>query len=445
MPNVVPALADINIPAHVTVKLMDNFEELMGEIGRRSMMGYAGESFFGTAFVQGARLQFSTAMPIQKMLDVSKMDRSKKKDTVRDVMEHSNRPQEAAHSKQLRSYLMRTACTGDKFILPSFTFNYGVGLDENASDATLLLYASSDDGTNAWPAILLLPQGAKLDTTDGAHRRSQVEEILYHGKATDDEKDALRSNAVDVKIVFESSRTDSHQDFADCGKAKSIPKSLVATFDVRDRRNRRSRELVSGSEFLSAYVDATAANVNLSSKSRMIWSMSAVRMFVAHIVDHHDQPDLSEEEKTASAESFFAALVRHLPQLRALDQARKDLSSTVTTGSLRDIRGGDVALRGIGMAIFARAFLECRENDIEFDDMAKRLAVIDWHILDCERSELPTGPTFGDDVRKRADPIWAHLLVVGDSRYRVSSSSADADAAWAKICEKVIPELRLAA
>lgn len=445
MSNVIPALADINIPAHLTIKRMENFEELMTDIGRRSMMGYAGESFFGTAFIQGARLQFTTAMPVQKMLDVSKMDRSRKKDSVREVTEHSNRPQEPSHAKQVRSYLMRTACTGDKFILPAFTFNYGVGLDEEAPNATLLIYAGTDDGTNAWPTILLLPQGGKLDTTDGAHRRSQIEDILFRGKATDEEKDALRRNAVDVKIVFESSRTDSHQDFADCGKAKSIPKSLVATFDVRDRRNRRSKDLVIGNEFLAHYVDATAANVNLSAKSKMIWSMSAVRMFVGHIVDHHEQPDLTEEEKTAGAESFFAALVRHLPQLRALDNARRDPSSTTTTGSLRDIRGGDVALRGIGMAIFARAFLYCKENDMDFDEMARRLAKVDWHLLDCERSELPTGPTFGDEVRRHADPIWSHLLVIGENRYRVSSSSADADAAWSKMEETVLAEMSAAA
>src|ERR1700761_3029017 len=110
MPIVVPALTDINIPPHVTVTTTDSFESLMSEIGRRSMMGYAGESFFGTAFVQGSRLQFTTAMPIQKMIEVSKTDRSKKKDTVIEVTEHSNRPQEATHGKQLRNYLLGTAC-----------------------------------------------------------------------------------------------------------------------------------------------------------------------------------------------------------------------------------------------------------------------------------------------------------------------------------------------
>lgn len=438
MAMVIPALADINIPPHVKVQTTDSFESLMSEIGRRSMMGYAGESFFGTAFVQGARLQFTTAMPIQKMVEVSKTDRSKKKARVTEVTEHSNRPQESGHAKQVRTYLLNTACTGDKFILPAFTFNYGVGLDDDAPIATLILFANGSDGTNAWPGILLLPQGAKLDTTDGAHRRSQIDEILTSGKITEPAKEALRRNAVDVKIVFENNRSDSHQDFADCGKAKSIPKSLVATFDVRDQRNASSRQLVMKSPFLSAYVDATASNVNLSAKSRMIWSMSAVRMFIAHIIEHHKESDLSEAEKTKGAEDFFDALVRHLPQLRALDKARKDPTSEVTTGSLRDLKGGDVALRGVGMAIFARAFLYCVENEIDFDIVASKLATINWHILACERSDLPAGqPTFGGEVLKNAQPLWAHLLVIGETRYRVSSSSVDVDTAWEKICGQI--------
>lgn len=445
MTNVLPALADINIPPHVKVTTTDSFESLMSEIGRRSMMGYAGEVFFGTAFLQGARLQFTTAMPIQKMLEVSKTDRSRKKDTVLEVTEHSNRPQEQSHGKHLRNYLLNTACTGDKFILPAFTFNYGVGLDADAPDASLILFANSDDGTNAWPGILLLPQGAKLDTTDGAHRRSQVDDILKNSKVSEDQKDALKRNAVDVKIVFESSRSDSHQDFADCGKAKAIPKSLVTTFDVRDQRNACSRELVKNSPFLAAYVDATASNVNLSSKSRMIWSMSAVRMFIGHIVDNHPDADLTEAEKTESAAEFFAALVRHLPQLRALDKARGEKNPEVTTGSLRDLKGGDVALRGVGMAVFARAFLDCKEHDIEYDVMAAKLATIDWHLLACERSEVPPGPSYTRDLLKNAQPIWGHLLVIGENRYRISSSSTDVDTAWEKITSQLFGETRRAA
>ncbi|HLY06372.1 MAG TPA: DNA sulfur modification protein DndB [Rhizomicrobium sp.] len=445
MATVLPSLSDVTIPPNVHIEIASSMDALMTEIGRRSMMGFAGEVFFGTAFLQGSRLQFTTAMPMAKMIQVSKTDRSKKKDGIVDAIEHSNRPHEAGHAKQVRDYLASTACIGEKFILPSFTFNYGVGLDEESPDATLILFASAHDGANAWPGILCLAPTAKLDTTDGAHRRSQIEAIFNDPKVSQDFKDALKRNAVDVKIVFEASRSDSHQDFADCGKAKAIAKSLVTTFDVRDRRNNRSRELVKNVPFLAFYVDATASNVNLSAKSRKVWSMSAVRMFVSHIVDHHHDDEASVEEKTRAAETLFEALVRHLPQLRALEGARNVRDPEVTTGSLREKRGGDVALRGIGMAIFARAYLHCIEHDIDFDTVAAKLAKIDWNILDCEKDELPQGDEYQRGVRQHAKPLWAHLLVVGESKYRVSSSQADADAAWDKIKAQVLVEERRAA
>lgn len=445
MATVLPSLADVTIPPHIRVEMASSMDALMTEIGRRSMMGFAGEVFFGTAFLQGSRLQFTTAMPMAKMIQVSKTDRSKKKDGIIGAMEHSNRPQEPSHAKHVREYLTNTACIGEKFILPAFTFNYGVGLDDESPDASIILFASANDGANAWPGILCLPPTAKLDTTDGAHRRGQIESILNDHKISDDYKDALRRNAVDVKIVFESSRSDSHQDFADCGKAKAIAKSLITTFDVRDRRNNRSRELVKNVPFLAFYVDATASNVNLSAKSRKIWSMSAVRMFISHIVDHHADGDASVEEKTRAAESFFEALVRHFPQLRSLDAARNMRDPDVTTGSLREKNGGDVALRGIGMAIFARAYLHCIENSEDFDTMARRLATIDWNLLDCEKDELPKGDEWQRAVRQHAKPMWAHLLVIGESKYRVSSSQGDADAAWDKIMAQVFAEDRQAA
>ncbi|CDX60239.1 hypothetical protein MPL1032_30123 [Mesorhizobium plurifarium] len=445
MATVLPSLADVTIPPHINVETAPSMDALMTEIGRRSMMGFAGEVFFGTAFLQGSRLQFTTAMPMAKMIQVSKTDRSRKKDGIIGAMEHSNRPQEPSHAKHVREYLTTTACIGEKFILPAFTFNYGVGLDDESPDASLILFANANDGANAWPGILCLPPTAKLDTTDGAHRRGQIESILNDPKISDDYKDALRRNAVDVKIVFESSRSDSHQDFADCGKAKAIAKSLITTFDVRDRRNNRSRELVKNVAFLASYVDATASNVNLSAKSRMIWSMSAVRMFVSHIVDHHADSDASVEEKTRAAEGFFEALVRHMPQLRLLDAARNMRDPDVTTGSLREKNGGDVALRGIGMAIFARAYLHCIENGMDFDTMAMKLAEIDWNLLDCEKDDLPQGQNYQSGVREHAKPMWAGLLVIGEARYRVSSSQSDADSAWEKIMAQIFAEERQAA
>jgi hypothetical protein len=434
MSHLLSAFPNINVPKQVKIVPTDSIDALFAEIGRRSV-GQSGPVFFGTAFVQGERLQFTTAMPVRQMIEVTKIDRSKKKDPVMEAMEHSNRPEEQGHAKAIRAYLLSTACIGEKFILPAFTFNYGVGLDEDSPIVTLMLFGATTEGANTWPGILCLPPNAKLDNTDGAHRRSQIDGILSDPKIDVEKKDALRNNAVDVKIVFECSRPDSHQDFADCGKAKAIAKSLVTTFDVRDERNQRSRDLVVNTPFLRAYVDATASNVNLSARSRKIWSMTAVRSFIAFIVDSgEDGPESTTKERTDGAEDFIVALIRHLPQLRALDKVKDSTDPEVTAGQYRETRGGDIALRGVGMSIFARAFVYCRNYQVSFDDMASRLATVDWHLLNQEREDLPNDPTqYMSAVQKAVLPMWAHMIAVFENGYRVRTSAAEVDEAWRKM------------
>jgi hypothetical protein len=430
--NTIPALLDIQLPPHVNVETTSSLDGLMSEIVRRQVSGFSGHSFFGTCFVQGNRLQFLGAAPIHKLAEISKIDQSSPKVGVAEVMAHANRPKVPAHSRELREYLLQTACAGEKFILPAFAFNYGCRLDENDPVVTVVIFSSGGEGP--WPAILLLPHGAKLDKTDGAHRGAVIDDILTSNKVTPERKEALRRNAVAFSVIFESVQSDAHQDFADCAKARPLPKSLVTTFDVRDERNERSRDLVRNFKFLAQYVDATAANVNLSARSRKAWSMSAVRMFVAHVVEHSRAAG-GVVDKTRGAEAFFSALIRHMPQLKALDKAMKDPSSDeASAGSLRDVRGGDVALRGVGMAIFARAFLFCVENGIEFDAMAKKLGSLDWHVLKCERVELERKEkAFDVAVRDQAQDLWVNLLVIGERSYRIRSSSLDVDGAWAKI------------
>jgi hypothetical protein len=96
------------------------------------------------------------------------------------------------------------------------------------------------------------------------------------------------------------------------------------------------------------------------------------------------------------------------------------------------------------MAVFARAFLYAKEEEIDYDVMAAKLATIDRHLLSCERSDVRPGPTFATDLLKAAQPIWAHLLVIGENRYRVSSSSVDADAAWEKIVANLFEQRQAA-
>src|SRR5215831_20003999 len=81
----ISALAEVELPPNVQTVIVDRFDAFITERMERTMMGNAGETFFGAAFLQGNRLCFNTSMPMRKMLDVSATNRSNRHDTMAEV------------------------------------------------------------------------------------------------------------------------------------------------------------------------------------------------------------------------------------------------------------------------------------------------------------------------------------------------------------------------
>jgi len=442
------ALTEIHIPDAVKIRVVRSEEELFAKLSR-TRTSYDGHKLFGVAFRQGGRLQFTTALPLRKLLEMTVTDRAQPQATVEEVMTRSNRPGIVKHGNDLKLYLKSTACCGEKFILPAFTLNHGVrwAEDQDAALPSVVLYIlvqeDGEDGMATWPAVLLVPAQVKLDVTDGAHRRKSISDLIESG--------ALMLNASAITLVFEDVRNDFHQDFADAGKAKPIGKSQQVAYDGREPVNKRARELVLNSPFLSAFVDATAGPVNLSVNSRKIWSLAAMRGFVKHVSDNLDDgtnPDQqsSVNAATAGAEDFFSLLAEEIPHLPLIweteSQGLKITDKEALVGPMRrKIRGGDISLRAIGVAIFARAFVFCAKSQVSHQEMAEKLATLDWFFLNREPPEPDANASerYVQAVTAATNSLWRNLLVVGEQHYRISAAGDAADGAWERIEKELFP------
>ncbi len=462
-------LGDIQLPPKDKLKIVqtNDLGDVMKQVTARSL-GYNGLHLFGMAFVQGNRLCFTTSVPFRTLLEIARPERAVKgKQGLVDMQAVSNRPKEAPHGKRIREYLLSTACVGEKFILPPFTLNYGIASNnhEGQAPAVLMLFVP-DDATLCWAAMLFLPTSNNvLEVTDGAHRWGEIEEIAIRARqVTADQRNALLNNAAAMTIVFETHRASAHQDFADCGKAKAIQQALVVTWDIRDHANARSVSLTEHTPFLADYVDCTASNVNLSARSRLIWSMSAIKMFVNAVVYNHPDRPANDEDLTADQkadlvgtftkgiggtdtglEEFFTELVQHMPVFKSLEAVRQQKNPEVTVGSLRDLWGGNLALRGVAMPIFARAYCYCVRHRVPYADMAQQLGSLDWHLLTVADRSLvpPLGETYSsyyDALMSVVRPMWHPLVVVGDQRYRVNTSATEVDTAWRLMMATMYPE-----
>ena len=105
--------------------------------------------------------------------------------------------------------------------------------------------------------------------------------------------------------------------------------------------------------------------------------------------------------------------------------------------------GWSIALRGVGMNLFARAFIYAKQfGPFLRRRSPTRLAQIDWHLLDCEKEDLPNPEldegrvTFAAAVRQHLNPLWSGMIIIGESRYRIGSSNDEANEAWGRIIAK---------
>lgn len=447
----------VSIPDNVSLEIVRTPEEFLSRMNA-AFATKSGSWFMGPLFKQGNRAQFSSAATIEEAMAVTVVHSAVPKDDVVAVRGRVNRPEQKPHGKGLREYLKETFCLREPGILPGLTGNCGV--DPNLQDgaeiepnaktrkARLVVWVPNDSpDVTVYMAILIIPKGMKLTLPDGGHRWREINRVLTGNASISkpDEKDALRENSIPFVIVFEASLDQLHQDFADCGKAKPISKSLLNTYDRRDDINATTVAFVESNPFVLAYTDATTNTVNLSGGSKMAWSMSAWRNFVNFICGGANTPPAGAKpaKKMEGASTFINECVRAIPQLIELEAHRKDPASGSAPVDLRSAKGGSVLLRSVGLSILARAFAFAKSNGVPYDVMADALATIDWNLLTVERSTLPQGQpdAFAQAVMAAATPMWRSLIVVNDLRFRVASATENADRAWSAVLDQIEPRI----
>ena len=403
--------------------------------------------WFGSAMKQGNRFQFVTSMPMNDYLNIVAIDQAPRGSTVSELTKHPNRPNIPTQRLAIKNYLKETAYVGDKWIFPNFMLNFGVGWTEEMPKGELILLIT-DEETLAWPAIFIPPTGARLPSSDGAHRSGSIDDLV---KAHGDGVNELLANGVGCTFVFEASSDMQKQDFTDLAKSKPVTESVKATWDLRNIVVKAARGLVLGNAFLHKYVDATSPSVNLSSNSSLLWSMSAVRgsLINAYCARIEDFDKMTQIDKTKLIESapveigkFFDELETRLPIFQQL----KDGSATPAV--FRKEKGGCVLMRGAGFGILMRTFRYAKMNGMSLADMADYLAKVDWFLLPFDWTDALAATVTSpyDFLRDNAKPAWFKMVAVnaGSNTWRLKGTNENLDAAFQVLMAPLAPQAQAA-
>jgi len=374
------------IPHKTLDEAVDSAQKSAGVAG-----GYASPCVL---FRQGARTMIAGAIPFKMVMERLISESAPDASTIEQVQDARNRPEDVSHSEAIGEYIKENV--DGKFILPPLTLNL--------SEEVIVHSIEYDTEPPTKSGMLILPMSAKIDITDGQHRRSGIAQA--YKKLTREKQKLLDHSSVAVMITCEADIQQVHQDFADCSRTKPLASSQLAVYDRRNPANALVIDLIDMVPLFKGKVDSTSAK--LSKKSPAPFLTNQVRQVIKVLMTGgYGIAELDFEEK-AKAElgsgnstaykakrdayvAFLTAAFEAIPLLKEVSTLTPDLMKT-RIPAFRD--EGWVCLSATGLNMIARLGFEMiRDGEENWREYVARMATIDW---------------------RRSAPIWRGNVVSED-------------------------------
>ena len=238
-------------------------------------------------FEQGQRTMVSGVMPIRVALRALDYNSAEKGTTADEALNATNRPFIKEHAASFANYLSSALEKDEPFIIPPLTLN---------STGELKIFVPKDAPGSGFA---VLPDETALYITDGQHRFRGIQEVARKTRGTP-QGSTLMNTGIPFMMTIESDVNQVHQDFADAGKTKALPPSLLAVYDTRQPANRAVMEITERVGLFKGRINATATSIGHSSPH--IFLVNQVRQFVKYsLTGSTGTNELSFAEQAANA------------------------------------------------------------------------------------------------------------------------------------------------
>jgi DNA sulfur modification protein DndB len=329
-------------------------------------------------FRQGQRQMIASAFPIPFVRTRLQVNHAAERGNVEQVRSATNRPVISDHVDTVKNYIKDNV--GGRYILPPLTLNVRQPISVYVPDYNSPLLS-------AW---IVLPPGARMEITDGGHRKAAIDKVMK--ELNEDLQAAFEADAIAVMITVEADLDQIHQDFADCSKTRPLPKSQLAAFDRRNPANGLVIDIIGRCRLFQGKIDSTSKT--LSKNSTNLFLTNQVRQMIKELLTgDYAMADEGFEEKAkqllvssddpryeATRDKFVAFIDRvtaAIPVLREIAAIPDGLQRN----KIMDRRNeGYVCLSATGLVVIGRIGYELFKEGVEdWETTTDKLGEIDWN------------------------------------------------------------------
>ena len=220
-------------------------------------------------FKQGKREMVSGVLPLRVITRLLKLNSAQKGSLAEEALTANNRPVLKDHWMAIANYLKRALDRDEPFIIPPLTLN---------STGNVQIYVP-DTQSSITSGYAVLPEETSIHITDGQHRFLGIEKVANDTRGTP-QGEIFMTSSVPFLMTIEADTSQVHQDFADAGRTRALPPSLLAVYDTRQPANAAVMSIIEDTPLLKGRVDATSNTISKS--SQFIFLVNQVRQLVKH-------------------------------------------------------------------------------------------------------------------------------------------------------------------
>ncbi|MBD2487717.1 DNA sulfur modification protein DndB [Aulosira sp. FACHB-615] len=339
---------------------------------------YLESCYPGLIFHQGKRKMLQINVPAKDLPTLLQAKPSDKNDPD----SGKNRPEVKGHAKEIKDYVVERAKANKPWVLGTIT--------ANVDEQSIKIYE-----LGRGICIVIIPNGIKLDITDGQHRKSAIQELILSN-----ESHLVGRDQFAITLILEGNQRQCQTDFRDMAQTKQLDNSLLLSFGEFEGRVGITKNLI---EEVQMFQEKTN-KIGKNAKQKLIYTTNFIARFVSCVFAENTTDELKGYDVKQSSEALIVCLNRFFSECNDTKLIAETPVDKLTLHQVGAFRESCLLGVSAGLEVLGRLLYSTYDKERNYFDTQKvsEIAKLDW---------------------SRRNSIWANNIVrkSGNSDYEVQN------------------------
>lgn len=271
-----------------------------------------------------------------------------------------NRPEVKGHAEEIKDYIVDRAKANKPWVLGTITAN----VDENK-----IIIHELGRGIG----IVVIPNGVKLDITDGQHRKSAIQELIFSY-----ESNLVSYDDFPLTLILEADKRQCQTDFRDMAQTRQLDKSLLLSFGEFSGRVGITKEIIEKVSMFRGKTEKIKSTP--ATKQKLIYTTNYIAKFVSCVFADDPSNELQKLEVKETSEALANCLNQFFSECKNTKHIFEKTNEELTIDEVSTFKEDCILGTSVGLEVLGKLLYSTYspDNNSFYGIKISQLAQLEW-------------------------------------------------------------------